>query len=247
MDEKRFWIDFAEGRISVPEMLERTEAEPALLDWLTKIADPKFKTTVSTIEIDEDGDKNYIHFDQPFDAKLQIYEYIYSGFASGKLGRYLNVHGYFSRILTTAFPEDGIVVDQTLEDKFRFMLDACPSYIGGPEVDQLLDELLETLPEGLSKACEAVQGEGQGAVWNSGQEVSPLGSGSRVAHCAFGKAHALCGAEEGKGEGIRNDPADPLRVRGPGHRRTAGRGSVYMKKAAHRGLWAAFRFMRKCM
>ena len=106
MDEKRFWIDFVEGRISVPEMLERTEAEPALLDWLTKIADPKFKTTVSTIEIDEDGDKNYIHFDQPFDAKLQIYAYVYSGVASGKLGRYLNVHGYFSRILTTAFPEE---------------------------------------------------------------------------------------------------------------------------------------------
>ena len=31
------------------------------------------------------------------------------------------------------------------------MLDACPEYIGGPEVDHLLDELLETLPEGLSK------------------------------------------------------------------------------------------------
>ena len=155
MDEKRFWIDFVEGRISVPEMLERTEAEPALLDWLTKIADPKFKTTVTTIEIDEDGWKDYIHTDHPFDAKLQIYEYIYSGFASGKLGRYLNVHGYFSRILTTAFPEEGIVVDQTLEDKFCFMLHACPSYIGGPEVDHLLDELLETLPEGLSKTKRA--------------------------------------------------------------------------------------------
>jgi hypothetical protein len=29
---KQFWIDFAEGRITVPEMLERTTAEPALLD-----------------------------------------------------------------------------------------------------------------------------------------------------------------------------------------------------------------------
>ena len=43
--------------------------------------------------------------------------------------------------MTTAFPEDGIVIDQTLSEKFDFMLDACPEYIGGPEVDHLLDAL----------------------------------------------------------------------------------------------------------
>lgn len=86
----------------------------------------------------------------PFDAKLQIQVYVYEGLGS-KLGRYLNIHGYFSRVLTDAFPDDGIIVDQTLSDKFDFMLDACPQYIGGPEVDHLLDELLEGIPEDLAK------------------------------------------------------------------------------------------------
>lgn len=149
---KQFWIDFVEGRITVPEMVARTEAEPVLLEWLTSIAAPKFKTYVTQTETDEDGYKTYTPICHPFDAKLQIEVYVHKGEGSGsKLGRYLNIHSYFSTVLTTAFPDDKIIVDQTLHEKHLFMLDACPEYIGGPEVDHLLDELLETLPEGLSK------------------------------------------------------------------------------------------------
>lgn len=152
MDEmKRFWVDFAEGRISVPEMLARTEERPELLDWLTGIADPKFKTYVNQKETDEDFHSLYTPREYPFDARLQIVTDIHEAKGHSKLGRYLNIHGYFSKVLTTAFPDDGIVVDKTLDEKFCFMLDACPEYIGGAEVDHLLEELLDTLPEGLSK------------------------------------------------------------------------------------------------
>ena len=151
MDEiKRFWVDFAEGRITVPDMLDRTEAEPALLDWLTNIADSKFRT-YTTKKIEEENLTNYVTEEHPFHAKLQIEEFVHKGHGS-KLGRYLNIHSYFSRVLTTAFPDDGIVVDQTLDDRFMFMLDACPTYIGGPEVDHLLDELLKEIPAELSKS-----------------------------------------------------------------------------------------------
>ena len=132
--EKQFWVDFVEGRIDVPAMLAETEKRPELLDWLTGIAAPEFSKG------------------QPFDAKRQIQLYVYEGVgSSSKLGRYLNIHSMFSRIMTTAFPEDGIVIDQTLSEKFNFMLDACPEYIGGPEVDHLLDALLEEIPAELSK------------------------------------------------------------------------------------------------
>ena len=30
--EKQFWVDFAEGRIDVPQMLEQTGQHPELLD-----------------------------------------------------------------------------------------------------------------------------------------------------------------------------------------------------------------------
>lgn len=154
MDEmKRFWVEFVEGKIDVPEMLLWTEEKPELLDWLTSIADPKFKTYTTQKETDEGFYSIHTPIEHPFDAKLQIQVYVYEGQGGGgsKLGRYLNIHGYFSRVITTAFPDDGIVVDKTLSEKHMFMLDACPQYIGGHEVDHLLDELLEEIPEGLSK------------------------------------------------------------------------------------------------
>lgn len=152
MDEKKaFWIDFTEGRISVPEMLDRTEERPELLDWLTSIADPKFKTVVVHKETDEDGYTTYTPEELPFHARLHIKAEM-EAVRSGKLGQYLNLHYLFSQILMTAFPEEGIVMDMTLEKKFDFMLDACPEYIGGPEVNHLLDELLEEIPADLSKA-----------------------------------------------------------------------------------------------
>lgn len=150
--EKQFWVDFVEGRIDVPAMLAETEKRPELLDWLTKIADPKFKTGGIVMETDADGFTYNRHVDLPFDAKRQIQLYVYKGVgSSSKLGRYLNIHSMFSRILMTAFPEDGIVMDMTLDKKLDFMYDACPEYIGGPEVDHLLDELLEEIPAELSK------------------------------------------------------------------------------------------------
>ena len=158
MDElKNFWVSFAEGRITVPEMLVQTEAHPELLDWLTSIADPKlFKTYTEQVDHDEEFGPTYTPIEHPFDAKLQIQVYVYEGQgASSQLGRYLNIHHNFSKILTTAFPEDGIVIDQTLSDKCNFMMDACPQYIGGPEVDHLLDELLAEIPETLSKTKRA--------------------------------------------------------------------------------------------
>jgi len=136
MDEKKaFWVDFTEGRISVPEMLARTEENPELLDWLTAIADPN----VSAV--------------RPFDAKRQIQLYVYDGVgSSSELGRHLNIHSLFSRIVMAAFPGEGIAMDMTLEKKLDFMYDACPQYIGGPEVNHLLDALLEEIPAELSKA-----------------------------------------------------------------------------------------------
>lgn len=152
MDMKNFWVSFVEGRISVPEMLAQTDEEPALLDWLTDIADSQFITY--TLQRDDDGEKNATQVANPFDAKLQIQTYVHEGHGS-RLGRYLNIHGYFSRVLTAAFPDDGIVVDKTLSEQFNFMLDACPEYIGGPEVDGLLDELLAEIPQDLNKTKRA--------------------------------------------------------------------------------------------
>ena len=146
---KKYLIDFAEGKISVPDFIEYSKEHPEILDFLTNIADSKFKTTIVHKEIGDDGWPRYIPEELPFDAKLHIDTELND--TGGVLGKYLNIHGLFSRVLVTAFPDDNIVIDETLHNKFCFMLDACPEYIGGEEVDNLLMDLLETLPDNLSK------------------------------------------------------------------------------------------------
>ena len=146
---KKYLIDFAEGRISVPDFIKYSNEHPEILDFLTNIADPKFRTTIVHKKIGDDGWPQYIPEELPFDAKLDLQEELKTG--GGILGKYLNIHGVFSNVLVTAFPNDNIVIDETLHNKHLFMLDVCPEYIGGEEVDNLLMDLLETLPDNLSK------------------------------------------------------------------------------------------------
>lgn len=149
MDIKSYLIDFAEGRISVPDFIKYSQEHPEILDFLTNIADPKFKTPFVHKEIGDNGWPQYIAEELPFDAKLYM-ETELNGTGS-VLGKHLNIHALYSSVLVTAFPNDNIVIDETLHNKHWFMLEACPEYIGGEEVDDLLMDLLETLPDNLSK------------------------------------------------------------------------------------------------
>ena len=148
---KQFWIDFAEGRISVPEMLERTTAEPALLDWFNTIVPEGTLTAVVHRKTDETGYTRYSAENVPFTVQIMLREELAKGGRSN-LAHNLNIHSCLSGILAEAFPEDGITIDETLEKKFDFMLDACPEAVDGPEVEQVIEDLLESLPAELSKA-----------------------------------------------------------------------------------------------
>lgn len=122
-------IDFAEGKISVPDFLEYSKKHPEILDFLTNIADPKFKTTITHRKVRPDGFPEYIAEELPFNAKLFIDKELNE--SGGLFGKYLDIHGLLSNLLATAFPEDNITIDTTLHDKFSFMLASCPEYIEG--------------------------------------------------------------------------------------------------------------------
>ena len=122
---KQFWIDFAEGRITVPEMLERTTAEPTLLDWFNTIVPEGTLTAVVHRKTDETGYTRYSAENVPFTVQIMLREELTKGGRSN-LAHNLNIHSCLSGILAEAFPEDGITIDETLEKKFDFMLDACP-------------------------------------------------------------------------------------------------------------------------
>lgn len=142
-------IDFTEGRVCVPDFIEYCEKHPEILDFLTKIADPKFKTCIVHKRINENGFAQFIPEELPFDANLFLTEQLKAN--DGRLGAYLNIHSLFSQVLTTAFPDEHIVIDRTLIDKFKFVLEACPEHIGGQEVEDLLERILESLPANFSK------------------------------------------------------------------------------------------------
>ena len=149
MEIKKYLIDFAEGRVSVPDFIEYSKKHPDVLDFLTNIADPKFKTTIVHKKIGDNGYPQYIPEELPFDAKLDMDTELNR--TGGTLGKYLNIHSMFSNVLVTAFPNDNITIYTTLDDKFFFMLDACPEYIEGEEVEPVIEEVLEKIPQNLSR------------------------------------------------------------------------------------------------
>ncbi len=149
MEIKKYLIDFAEGRVSVPDFIEYSKKHPDVFDFLTNIADPKFKTTIVHKKIGDNGYPQYIPEELPFDAKLYMDTELNS--TGGTLGKYLNIHALFSKVLVTAFPDDNITIDTTLDDKFIFMLNACPEYIEGEEVDSVIEKVLESIPQNLSR------------------------------------------------------------------------------------------------
>ena len=151
MHEKQFWIDFAEGRISVPEMLERIKQESTLIDWFNGIVPEGTTTVVVHRQPTEFGYDEYTVEDVPFTVQIFLREQIDKGHG-GNLGRWLNVHHCLSSLLMKAFPDDGIVMDETLNEKFCFLLDSCPEAVSGIEVESVLEDLMASLPTDLSKS-----------------------------------------------------------------------------------------------
>ena len=131
-------------------MLEQTESEPALLDWLNGIIPANAVICVVHKVDDGDGYIRYVPEDVPFSAQILINEEI-NNRHGGRLGRHLNIHSRLSRMIADAFPEEHISIDQTLSKKFDFMLDACPESVDGPEVEQVIEDLLDSIPAELSK------------------------------------------------------------------------------------------------
>ncbi len=69
-----------------------------------------------------------------------------------RLGHQLNLQGWLCRLMEQLFPEETFVRDNTLSEKHSFMLDACPEYIGGVEVEEagIIEAILDSVPETMT-------------------------------------------------------------------------------------------------
>lgn len=151
---KRLVLDFVEGNIPPKEFWDMCQEDERIFDWIQSVV-PKDKICYKNtpyVEYTEDGIcLNKIKSEIiPYDIRIVIKQSC--NYSSTMLGKLLNFHGIISRLMKEVFPNENFIVSQELSNKFMFMLDACPRYIGGYEVDcsGILEELLDTVPEGLS-------------------------------------------------------------------------------------------------
>ena len=71
-----------------------------------------------------------------------------------RLGYQLNLQGWLYRLMGQLFPDEPLTRDKTLSEKHSFMLDACPEYIGGVEVEEagIIEAILDSVPDSLPKS-----------------------------------------------------------------------------------------------
>lgn len=71
-----------------------------------------------------------------------------------KLTYRLNLQGWLYSLMKEIYPEETLVRDNSLSEKFRFMLDVCPEYIGGCDVDdaEIIDKIIDSVPENMPKS-----------------------------------------------------------------------------------------------
>lgn len=71
-----------------------------------------------------------------------------------RLGYQLNLQGWLCWLMEQLVPEETFVRDNTLSEKHSFMLDACPEYIGGVEVEEagIIEAILDSVPETMPKS-----------------------------------------------------------------------------------------------
>lgn len=141
MEEKKFWVDFVEGKISVEEMLYKIKENKKLIMWLNNIVSSDEKMIIVKEHVLENNSNNF----QIETVKFEVEKYLQEELKSKNtnLAKCLNIFSTIADIIIKSFPYDNIKVDETLSKKFNFLLDACPEYIGGADADILVEKFLE--------------------------------------------------------------------------------------------------------
>ena len=149
MSCRQFVIDYIEGRVTTRAFLDRLNSDMQLCQWLQSIV-PQGKIGYYEVSVDADGVAK--QETGPYDVVRIIAGYWKRPW--NKLSNELNTHYEITKLFQEAFPQERICPDKSIEEKFNFMLDACPAYIGGEEVigSGILEEIYEDIPVNLNKA-----------------------------------------------------------------------------------------------
>ena len=151
---KQYVYDFIEGRVRPMDFVAETKQNPTIFDWVQSIV-PTGKTMSRVIQDDPEHPWMQYHFiDVPYEIREKAVQ-LQHGRGTTYIGYHLNLQGELNRILSAAFPDNPPTMDSALSDLFSFMLEVCPEYIGGCEVDKsgIMEEIFNSVPIGVSKTA----------------------------------------------------------------------------------------------
>lgn len=171
MEPKQIVYDFLANRMGFKEFKQYCQEHPEVLDWVQSVVPADFKGHMT---IEDEGvkkrleelknerpndpmelikllQKRYKQIDVPYDIRETL-SFICKNV--DEIGQWLNVHSELKRVLTKAFPDEEIEISDYVHKLFNFVIDTCPEYIGGPEVDasNILLDIYNRLPPGTETA-----------------------------------------------------------------------------------------------
>ena len=147
---KKYVIDYVEGKIESKAFLESLHNDSQIMEWLQSIV-PKDKLGYyDDIVTREDG--TWYQKTGPYCIK-DVIDSIWNRRGISFLENEMETFSVISRLMKEAFPDEEMQVDSTLEDKFRFILIACPEYLYSAEIENagILESLIEEFPESMPK------------------------------------------------------------------------------------------------
>ncbi len=152
---KQYVFDFVEGRVNAKDFIGELEKDPSIIEWLQSVVPVGKQMQIAVLVNPDDPYRPNEVRNVPYDVSYMVWKFSICGGPKGSLSHQLNVHGVISELMGEIFPNEPLKPDSTLHDKFCFMLDTCPSYIGGSEVEQsgILDEIMGSVPKELSKTA----------------------------------------------------------------------------------------------
>lgn len=149
---KQLFVDYIEGRIDTEEFISKIDSDEKYLLWFQKqVPEGKLcyykrkKQNVPWYEV------NWYQVKGPYSIAYLIEDILFE--PRTQLGKKLNLHSYISRLYKELFPNENLKVDDTLDNKFSFLLDACPDYLFSMQIEDsdIFEKIINELPEGLSR------------------------------------------------------------------------------------------------
>lgn len=96
-------------------------------------------------------------FEESFDTVQEVpynVKTVYSHMKThGKIWTCVNIQSWLYRLMTEIYPDEVIEKDESLYEKASFLIDVCPEYVEGHEIDEagIIEKIVEQVPETLPK------------------------------------------------------------------------------------------------